>query len=163
MKGANILNYTAFKDFTKNGLGKINGVILQDQITKKEFKVKTRCVVNCTGIHSDIIRQIDEPSAEPLIIASEGTHIILPQEYVSKNHGLILPGTEDGRVIFVLPYQGKALVGTTDNIYPEITNNPKTDPNALLFLCKELRKIYPLRTEEEIRKKIISYWTGIFT
>ncbi len=103
---------------------------------------------------------IDEPSVEPLMIASEGTHVILPGEYVNKNHGLILPATEDGRVIFVLPYQNKALVGTTDNIYPEMTNNPKTDPNALTFLCKELVKLYPLRTEEELRNKIISYWTG---
>jgi glycerol-3-phosphate dehydrogenase len=162
MKGANILNYTAFKNFTKNGLGKINGVILQDQITKKEFTVKTRCVVNCTGIHSDQIRKIDDPSVEPRMIASEGTHVILPGEYVNKNHGLILPATEDGRVIFVLPYQDKALVGTTDNIYPEKTNNPKTDPNALVFLCRELQKIYPLRTEDELRSKIISYWTGLF-
>jgi len=123
--------------------------------------VKTRCVVNCTGIYSDEIRMIDEPSVEPLMIASEGTHVILPGEYVNKNHGLILPATEDGRVIFVLPYQNKALVGTTDNIYPEMTNNPKTDPNALTFLCRELVKLYPLRTEEELRNKIISYWTGL--
>ncbi len=56
------------------------------------------------------------------MIASEGTHVILPGEYVNKNHGLIIPKTDDGRVIFVLPYQDKALVGTTDNIYPEMTN-----------------------------------------
>ena len=81
------------------------------------------------------------------MVASEGTHVILPEQYVEKDHGIIIPKTDDGRVIFVLPYHGKALVGTTDNIYNEHTNHPKTDPKALDFLCKELTKIYPLTTE----------------
>mgnify|MGYP003389805591 FL=1 len=40
---------------------------------------------------------------------------------------MIIPKTKDGRVIFVLPYQNKALVGTTDNVYEEKTNHPITD------------------------------------
>lgn len=56
MKGANLLNYTSFENFIKDKDGKINGVVLKDQLYDKEFEVKAHCVVNCTGVHSDKIR-----------------------------------------------------------------------------------------------------------
>lgn len=63
MKGANILNYTSFENFIKDKDGKINGVVLKDQLYDKEYEVKAHCVVNCTGVHSDKIRQLDDPEA----------------------------------------------------------------------------------------------------
>ena len=127
MKGANILNYTEFKDFKKDDTGKITSVYLKDLEANQTFEVKTRTVVNCTGVHSDKICKLDDSRNKEVIIASEGTHVILPKSYVNDDHGLIIPKTKDGRVIFILPYQNKALVGTTDNVYEEKTNHPVTD------------------------------------
>lgn len=86
------------------------------------------------------------------MVPSEGTHILLPENYIDENYGIIIPKTPDGRVVFVLPYQNKALVGTTDKVYPELTNHPKTEKHDLEFLCKSLRLIYPVKTEKELEE-----------
>ena len=78
MKGATLANYVEFKDFIKNSSGKIEGAILFDKIKKKEYKVKSKVVVNCTGIHSDTLRKIDDQKAESRLLGARGTHIILP-------------------------------------------------------------------------------------
>jgi len=56
MKGATLANYVEFKDFIKNKEGKIEGAIVFDKIKKKEYRIKSKVVVNCTGIHSDTLR-----------------------------------------------------------------------------------------------------------
>jgi len=60
------------------------------------------------------------------MLSSWGTHIMLPLKYSNKSYGLLIPKTKDGRIIFVLPYLGKSLVGTTDIFTKKVTNDPKT-------------------------------------
>lgn len=62
MKGANIANYVEFVDYVKNPNGKIEGAILYDNLKKKQFKVNSKVVVNCTGIHADELRLKDNPN-----------------------------------------------------------------------------------------------------
>ena len=62
----------------------------------------------------DAIRQLDDgPATEKLVVPSAGTHIILPSYYTPQNYGLIDPNTSDGRVVFMLPWEGRTLAGTT--------------------------------------------------
>ena len=76
---------------------------------------------------------------------------MLPLHYVNKDYGILIPKTEDGRVIFVLPYHEKALVGTTDKTWQNITNDPKAPKEDLWFLCKELSKqLYPGKSAEKL-------------
>jgi glycerol-3-phosphate dehydrogenase len=82
------------------------------------------------------------------MIASEGTHIVFPGEYCHNDYGLIIPKTEDGRMIFILPFEGKTLAGTTDNIYPVKTNHPLTDLKAVDMICREVAKLYPEKDYE---------------
>ncbi len=63
MKGANMANYTEFVDFIKNSDGKIEGAIVYDSLKKKQFRIKSKAVVNCTGIHADELRLKDNPEA----------------------------------------------------------------------------------------------------
>jgi glycerol-3-phosphate dehydrogenase len=56
MKGATLANYVEFSDFIKNAEGNIEGAVLIDRLTKKQFTVKSRVVVNAAGVHADIIR-----------------------------------------------------------------------------------------------------------
>jgi glycerol-3-phosphate dehydrogenase len=76
MKGANIANYTEFIDFIKNAEGKIEGAILYDILKKKQFKVKSKVVVNCTGIHADELRLKDNPEEKRRVTGASGTHLM---------------------------------------------------------------------------------------
>ena len=60
MKGATLANYMEFKDFVKDDQGKITGAVLQDKLDGKEFKVKAKVVVNCSGIFADSLRLKDD-------------------------------------------------------------------------------------------------------
>lgn len=61
MKGSNIANYVEFVDYVKSAEGKIEGAVLYDNLKKKQFKVKCKVLVNCTGIHADELRLKDNP------------------------------------------------------------------------------------------------------
>ena len=64
MKGSTLANYVEFKDYIKSADGKIEGAVLVDRLANKEFKVKAKVVVNCTGIFADEMRKKDNPEAK---------------------------------------------------------------------------------------------------
>ena len=63
-----------------------------------------RVVVNCTGVHSDKIRQKDDPLAKELVVPSEGTHLTFNTKFINKEYGILIPKTHDHRMLFVLPW-----------------------------------------------------------
>lgn len=54
------------------------GVKVRDELTKEEWLVPAKCVINATGPFTDTIRLMDEPCAKPICTPSSGTHVILP-------------------------------------------------------------------------------------
>ena len=85
-----------------------------DKIKKKEYKVKSKVVVNCTGIHADELRLKDNPNVQKRIMAARGTHLMFKKGALPDLTGVIIPKTSDGRLIFIINYLGHAMVGTTD-------------------------------------------------
>ena len=71
-------------------------------------------MINACGPFVDRLRQLDDPSAKPILKASTGIHIILSRRFAPPEAGLMIPKTEDGRVLFILPWQGHTLIGTTE-------------------------------------------------
>ena len=116
MKGATLANYVEFVDFIKNDQGKIEGAVLYDKLKKKEFRVKSKVVVNCTGVFSDQMRIKDKPDAEKRILGARGTHLMFKKGFLPDGTGIIVPKTQDGRLIFIISYMGHSMVGTTDEL-----------------------------------------------
>ena len=114
MQGATLANYTEFKDFIKNDQGKITGLVVQDSIAKKEIKINSKVVINCTGANADELRLKDNPNETKRIVPSRGTHLFFPKDLASEYTGIIVPQTTDGRLIFVINYMGHFMAGTTD-------------------------------------------------
>lgn len=114
-KGANVLNYTKLMALTKNEQGRIVGATLKDKLSGEEFQVKCKSIVNATGTGSDIIRKMDDPLAKSRMVFSRGSHFVLPAQFCSRSHGLLIPKTFDGRILFMLPWQRGTVVGTTDD------------------------------------------------
>jgi glycerol-3-phosphate dehydrogenase len=83
--------------------------------------VRARVFVNAAGPYSDDLRLLAMPNASRRLVLSKGVHILLPLD-PGVTSALLIPKTEDGRVIFAIPWLGRLLVGTTDQ---EVTRDEK--------------------------------------
>ena len=118
--GGNTLNYARVTGFKREAGRKISGVVVKDQLTEETFTVSAKVVVNATGPVSDSIRQLATPMVHKRMRPSKGAHILLPLDVFPTEDALLIPKTEDGRVLFAVPWGGRLLVGTTDEeITPE--------------------------------------------
>ncbi len=122
-QGGVVLNQAEVTGLLKEN-HRLRGAVVHDRLSGKTLEVFARVVVNATGPFADGIRQMDDPHAPPLLRASSGIHIMLDSDYTPPETGLLIPKTEDGRVVFVLPWLGGTLVGTTDDPAP-IVDHPR--------------------------------------
>lgn len=81
----------------------------------KEFETYAKVVVNAAGPFCDSVRKLADQNVQPMICPSSGVHIVLPDYYSPEGMGLIVPKTKDGRVVFMLPWLGRTVAGTTDS------------------------------------------------
>jgi glycerol-3-phosphate dehydrogenase len=128
LAGGNALNHARVTDFVRGANGKISGVIAKDHLTENTFTVTARAFVNATGPLSDSIRQLATPTVHKRMRPSKGSHILLPLEVFPTEDALLIPKTEDGRVLFAVPWGGRLLVGTTDE---------EVSPDAELVVTKQ--------------------------
>jgi len=112
--GGEPVNYARVIGFEKGTNGKIAAVEVEDQLSGRRFTVRARAFVNATGPFSDILREMATPSVRPRMRLSKGAHILLPLEVLASEDALLIPKTEDCRVLFAIPCFGRLLVGTTE-------------------------------------------------
>ncbi|NAW23577.1 FAD-dependent oxidoreductase, partial [Salmonella sp. gx-f9] len=84
------------------------------------------CVINATGVWVDSIRAMVEPAVQPIVAPSQGVHLTLPARFLQSDHAILVPRTDDGRVLFVVPWHGHTIIGTTDTPRADMP----FDPNA---------------------------------
>lgn len=154
-QGATVLNHAQVTALCKQN-GRLVGAVVQDRLGGGEVEVAARVVVNATGPFSDAIRRMDDPSTPPLLKASSGIHIVLDKKYSPSDTGLLIPRTEDGRVVFVLPWLGATLVGTTDDPAP-IADHPRASEEEIGYV---LRQVKPYLGEIP-REAVRASWSGL--
>jgi glycerol-3-phosphate dehydrogenase len=112
--GGRALNYARVSSFLRDGTGRISGATVQDKLNGNAFTVKAHATVNATGPLSDSVRQLATAGLKKRMRPSKGAHILLPLDLFPTEDALLIPKTEDGRVLFAIPWGGRLLVGTTD-------------------------------------------------
>lgn len=113
--GAVCYNHTSITAFEKDAQGQLTGAHLHDHVSNRKFSISAKVFINATGPFADNIRQMANPQLQPRIRVSRGVHILLPKHIMRSASALLIPQTQDGRVIFAIPYQKHLLVGTTDD------------------------------------------------
>jgi len=106
------INYARVVRFEKTSDGKIAAAIVEDASSGKQAAVRARAFVNATGPFSDSVRAMAIPKSQPRLVLSRGAHILLPLKH--EGPALVIPKTEDGRIIFAIPWMNRLLVGTTE-------------------------------------------------
>ena len=137
--------------------GRVCGAGVRDTVGGEEFFVRARCVVNAAGPFVDRVRQMDDSAAEPILNAASGIHIVLSGRFVPPDTGLLIPKTEDGRVLFVLPWQGHALIGTTDTP-AEIVEHPQARQDEIDYLLRHVNRYFDLSVQ---KSDVLSAWSGL--
>lgn len=132
-QGATLVNYCPVVALCKEA-GRVCGAVLRDAEAGDEFAVAARVVINATGPFCDEVRRLDDPQAAPLIAPSQGTHLVLPRAFLPGNSALLVPRTADGRIIFIIPWQGRVLVGTTDTPVVQVRPEPRPQVKEIEFL-----------------------------
>lgn len=154
--GADICNYLKVCKLLKNN-SKIIGIEVEDVITKECFEIYGRAIVNATGPFIDTIRRLDNEKIDDMITVSSGVHIVIDGKYTSNNCGLMIPKTEDGRVLFILPWNGYTLVGTTDE-EATVEDNPIVQKKDIDYLLRHINKYFQIEINED---HIKSKWSGL--
>ncbi|NDC22989.1 MAG: FAD-dependent oxidoreductase [Proteobacteria bacterium] len=155
-KGAVISNYVSVTDLI-NPKGQITGAKLRDKLSGEQWEISASIVINATGPLTDQLRKLDSPQSSPLLKVSSGAHLVLPLPTPQFAIGILIPKTHDKRVLFVLPWQGKMLVGTTDNP-AEASPDPKATESDVSFILDEYSRYFDVTPN---RNDILSTWSGL--
>jgi glycerol-3-phosphate dehydrogenase len=156
-KGATLINYMKVTNLLKNG-DNVVGIECEDAITLQKFKLNAKVVINATGVFVDEILKMSNPNAKKMVRPSQGVHVILKKEFLNSNSALMIPKTDDGRVLFAVPWHDHLLVGTTDTPLNEHSLEPralKEETDFILATAKSYFKVAP--TE----KDILSVFSGL--
>lgn len=149
--GGTVLNYVQVDRFLKEE-GKIKGVYATDLESNSSFCLRAKTVINATGVFSDQLRRIDDPSIDPLIAPSQGIHLVLDRSFMPSLTAVLIPSTEDGRVLFFVPWHQHLLVGTTDTPVSQVNFEPKPFSEEIDFLLKHAaRYLQKAPTRQDIR------------
>jgi glycerol-3-phosphate dehydrogenase len=132
-RGAAVMNYVACTGLLKEK-GKVIGLMARDAESGAEFEIPARCVINATGVFVDDIRHMDERAAKKIVAVSQGVHLVLPREFLPGDSAIMIPKTDDHRVLFAVPWHGRVVLGTTDSPLDEISAEPRALPQEREFL-----------------------------
>jgi len=100
-------------------------VQVRDALSGEEFEVRGKAIINATGVFVDELRQYDEAGAREIVTVSQGIHFVLPKDFLPGNSALMVPKTDDGRVLFAVPWHDHVVVGTTDTPLPRKSLEPR--------------------------------------
>ncbi len=155
--GATILNYVAVVGLMKEN-GAVVGVRAVDRETGREMEIRAKVVVNATGIFADEVRKMDVPESESTLVPSQGVHLVLDRAFQPSDTALMVPHTDDGRVLFVIPWYGRVLVGTTDTAVDEPAIEPRPLPEEVEFILRNAGRYLERDPGED---DVLSYFAGL--
>ncbi|HDP35846.1 MAG TPA: glycerol-3-phosphate dehydrogenase/oxidase [Candidatus Hydrogenedentes bacterium] len=155
--GAIAANYVEARALIKED-GIVRGVVAVDNETGAEYRLTGRVVVNATGVFTDAIRRMDAPDAPRMISPSQGVHIVLDQSFLPGDTAIMVPHTDDGRVLFAIPWHAHTLIGTTDTPIKDVAFEPRALPEELDFLLTHAARYL---SKDPVESDVLSVFTGI--
>ncbi len=133
--GGLALNYMPVTSLQKNNTA-VSGVIAKDSETNEEFRLSAKAVINATGVQVDDIRSMDEAGVKPMLSPSQGAHLIVDKTFLPLQTALMIPKTDDGRVLFAVPWHDKVILGTTDTAVEKVTLEPRALDQEIEFILR---------------------------
>jgi glycerol-3-phosphate dehydrogenase len=137
-----VLNYFKVTGLLKDEFGKINGVTAIDIVSGEEFHLKTHLVINATGVFADEVARLDNPGSKSTIRPSQGVHIVIDRSFLQSDSAIMIPKTDDGRVLFAIPWYNEVVIGTTDTPLDTICLEPVALEEEISFILRTAEKYF---------------------
>ncbi|KDD16903.1 glycerol-3-phosphate dehydrogenase/oxidase [Bordetella bronchiseptica] len=155
--GGVALNYARAVGLTRTD-GRVDGVTVADALGELRVTLRTKCVVNATGVWVDAVRRMDDPAAQTMVAPSQGVHLTLPRDFLPGEDAILIPKTDDGRVLFVVPWNGHTIVGTTDTPRTDLPLDPQAGQNEIDFILATAARYL---SRKPTRADVTSVWAGL--
>ena len=156
--GGVLLNYMQVTGLKKDVKGIVSGIETKDLETGVTYQLNAKTIINATGVFVDDILKMDKPAGKPTVRPSQGAHIVLDKSFLKGETALMIPKTDDGRVLFAVPWHGKVLVGTTDTPLNEHSLEPKPLAEEIEFILKTAGQYL---TKKPVHADILSAFAGL--
>ena len=157
-QGATLLNYARVVAIHKNAEGKASGAEFEDVETGERKSITARVVINATGPFCDGVRQLADSAATKIVSPSQGVHLVFAGSFLPSDHAIMVPDTPDGRVLFVIPWHGHTLVGTTDVAIKDTPLEPLATAAEIDFILETAGRYLE---RAPTRADILSVFAGI--
>jgi glycerol-3-phosphate dehydrogenase len=149
--GGTPINYLRVTGLLKNA-EKVCGVRACDVETGRDFEIRARVVINAAGVFADQVLQLDDQIEHHLIAPSQGIHVVLDGQTLNGQCAIVVPHTDDRRILFAIPWHDRVLVGTTDTPVAGPMLEPRPLADELDFLLENAaRYLATLPDRSEIR------------
>ena len=155
--GATIVNYCTAESFIMEG-DQVRGARVRDTLTDQTISIQARHVINAAGVFSEQVEALlthIEPQIQ--VEPSKGVHLVLSRESLQiGNNAIVLPETEDKRILFIVPWESRVIFGTTDTGTGDL-DHPTASADDIAYLLKYLNRYLSVHLTE---KDIISTYSG---
>lgn len=154
--GATIANYAEVTSFvTENG--KVSGAHVRDNLGNQNFIVRARHIVNATGIFAEEVEALTEAGSLVHVEPSKGVHLVFSREDVKiGDDAIVLPETDDKRILFLVPWESRAVFGTTDTGSGDL-DHPTATKDDITYLLHHLNRYLSVNLTAD---DIISVYAG---
>ena len=156
-QGATLINYMKVTALTMSN-EVVAGVVARDMETDEEYRIEAKVVINATGVFADSVRRMDDPDVNAMITPSQGVHIVLDKSFLPGDSAIMVPQTDDGRVLFAIPWHDCVLVGTTDTPVSDTPLEPRHQEQEIEFLLSHAARYL---INDPTPDDVLSVFTGL--
>jgi glycerol-3-phosphate dehydrogenase len=153
--GAFVLNHARATGYVRDADGRrVVGARVHDQIGGADLEIRARYTVNATGPWLDETVSSLRKQPKPLLRLTKGTHLVIPR---ATEQAHVLFAKRDGRLFFVLPWNGYTMVGTTDTDYAGDPADAEASADDVEYLRSEAARAFPRASLDRIHFT----WAGV--
>jgi len=154
--GAVVANYAEVTSFVMED-GKIQGANVHDKINGHDITISARYVVNATGIFAEQLETLSGEEPEIKVVPSKGIHLVFSRKDLGiGDSAIVLPETDDKRILFIVPWESRAILGTTDTGSGDL-DHPTSSPEDVKYLLDHLNRYLSVNLTAD---DIISTYAG---
>ncbi|WP_064576043.1 glycerol-3-phosphate dehydrogenase/oxidase [Cupriavidus gilardii] len=155
--GGVALNYARVTGLVMQA-GLVGGVTVRDELGDAELTLHAECVINATGVWVDAVRRMEDERAQMMVAPSQGVHLTLPRSFLPGDRAILVPKTDDGRVLFLVPWNGHTIVGTTDTPRRDLPLEPRAEDDDVDFILETAARYL---SRDPTRDDVTSVWAGL--
>ncbi|MFX3618138.1 MAG: glycerol-3-phosphate dehydrogenase/oxidase [Sporolactobacillus sp.] len=159
-RGVRAVNYAKVEDLLYDKNKKLIGVLVNDRISGKNYRITAKKIVNAAGPWVDTLREKDHSNKGKHLHLTKGVHIVIDGKRFPMEQSLYFDTTNgDKRMIFVIPRDGKVYAGTTDTTYSHWPIDPKPTAEDRDYILDAINGMFP--TVHLTASDVESSWAGV--